>query len=203
MALDPETVLVSAAISAVVSGAVSLSTASVVAGRQERGRRRHAARREVMAAVEEVRQGAAEGVLGIELRPQRAAQAMQDEYIWATKVVAAADELGWVRRRQVRRRTRQLVGPFVFDLVKRYPTTERSSASARLSAAASNDVPKRQVRRSDEGTSAPGVRRIRRDRPARHGHVAQTTHAHGSMPVVVINSPRIGEVHVMASAAGP
>jgi hypothetical protein len=136
MALDPATLIVSAAI----SGAVSLSTASVVAGRQERGRRRHAARHEVRSAVDEARQEAAEGVLGIKWTPQRSQDAMAAEYMWATKVLAAADELGRVRRYWVRRRTRQVVSPFVFDLAKHYPTTDQLSAIARLAAAASNDV---------------------------------------------------------------
>lgn len=131
MALDPATLIVSAMLSA----SVSMATASAVAGRQERGRIRLAARHDVRQAVAGHLRTARAATLDVPVPDELPGEALAGDYRFASRVLAAAEGLGWWRQKVVHHRTRQVTGDFAFELAVDVPAIDGVDATDTLTAA--------------------------------------------------------------------
>ncbi len=113
MALDLVTILTSAA----VGGVVSLATASWRIGREDRAKRAIAARDCIRAATGEILVTAATRAANSSAPVIEEAGGLRAvwRYNFASRVVIASEDLRWLRRWWVRRRTTRLVGVPVMD----------------------------------------------------------------------------------------
>lgn len=124
MDFDLATVIFSATLSAMVSALVSLATASLVTGRQERARRRLEARHKVRDAIAQTYVAGRVAARGLEVPNEQLRQPLIKDYELASQMLAAAEELSWVRRLVVHRRLRRVVGRFAFDTARDLPAAD-------------------------------------------------------------------------------
>lgn len=120
MALDLVTILMSA----VVSGGVSLATASWRIGREERARRAVTARDRIREATSELLVKARAANSSAPVIEEAGGLSAAWRYNFASKIVLASEDLRWIRRCCVRRRTAKLVGAAVMDAALIGPGTE-------------------------------------------------------------------------------
>ncbi|XVS66077.1 hypothetical protein ACQPYE_08490 [Actinosynnema sp. CA-299493] len=107
--------------SAIVGGLSGVAFASWKVGQEEAARHRVQARRQVRAAVGEqltavigYRSGFGDGRISQNSK-------WVEDYTWASKVLLAADGLGPLRRRLIRKRLERLVGPIAAELAEVRP----------------------------------------------------------------------------------
>lgn len=120
--MDAATILVSAAVSAIVGTGVSLTAVRTVTVRQAKAEAAHTARKRLAATVRPLRYQVAQYRAGMlaSLRREPGTSDSQDHAL-ATMVLAAAADLPWWRRRLVRRRCLRVVGPFWTRLAELSP----------------------------------------------------------------------------------
>lgn len=124
--------LVSAAISAVVGAVVSLLAVSQTTIRQRQAERRDEARQSLRRTLQPLRAQVRKYDRGLNPGAQRTDALILDDHALATKVLAAAEQLGPVRRWLVRRRARRVFGPFVWAVADVAPTSGDGASLALL-----------------------------------------------------------------------
>lgn len=118
--------LLTAVISAIVSTAVAFAVASARVGREERGKRAHAARLAVADAVADRLADVLEFSFGIResMRREPDTGINTDDMVWAGGVLVASSGLTWWRRALVRYRLRKLIGRALFEFAEVRPVTD-------------------------------------------------------------------------------
>lgn len=142
--MDWSTLFASAGVSAVVGAVVSLMAASQLTVRSARAERREAARLAVAAAVEPLRVALARYQY---LSPREAKrtneQSHLDDHAKAVRVLRAAGELPWWRRRLVERRCRMVFGDYWTNLALDFPSaSEDNSLGSWLAASVRDSIVK-------------------------------------------------------------
>lgn len=127
--MDWSTVVVSALLSAVVSGAVSLLAVPQTAVRQRRAERREEARESLEAILGPMVQQVALYRAGLNKGVRRESDEDRmhgDDYVLVSEILLAAQHLSSLRFWSITRRCRRVFGPFLADLARLQPATEAS-----------------------------------------------------------------------------
>lgn len=135
--MDVSTALATAGISATVSALVSLTAVASVTVRQERAKRREAAREEIRAVVRPLQDYLARYVFTARnsAPPRELGGAMaMDDLADALRVIRASDPLPRWRRQLVERRVGRIYGEGVVRLIRDYPLSKGSSSDQAFSA---------------------------------------------------------------------